>query len=70
MELTPEKLKEIWNSIPDIRICRQLTGPTLKSVQLRIKEHPSEEWWRNYFTIIQASDFLMGKKVDFQASLG
>lgn len=49
--------------------------PDAGAAQLRARwrsapERQSLDWWRNFFSYVKESDFLMGRKADFQASLG
>ncbi len=61
-QLTPEALKEKWNTIPGIKPCKAI-GPTIRTtIRARLKEHPEGDWWDELFQQIGASDFLCGRK--------
>lgn len=60
--MTEEMIIEGWNMIPGVQYCRHI-GPTVsKQLDCRIKDHPLREWWRSFFSQIQASDFLCGRQ--------
>lgn len=63
--VTPEWLKEYWNGIPGVAQANELTGPVLQSIRARIKDHPTEAWWKKLFDEeIKPSDFLCGRSGD------
>ncbi len=66
------KLQENWNKISGVRRCVEITTPLKETILARTIEHPEPEWWEAYFRIIEASDYLCGKKKgqDWSASLG
>lgn len=45
-------------------------GATRKNrLRAHWKQHPSLNWWRGFFAYLKESDFLMGRKKDFQMNL-
>jgi hypothetical protein len=52
-----------------VRAWSATSQKTLRSRWKEYKERQSLDWWRNYFQYIRSSDFLMGRKKDFQADL-
>jgi len=59
--------------LPELPPARE--WPDSNSAQLRARwrstpERQSLDWWRKFFGYVHESDFLMGRKTDFQASLG
>ncbi len=46
----------------------EITNTLKKTLNERCREHPSIEWWKNYFDRVSQSKFLTGKKTDFIAS--
>ena len=68
-EVTPEDLRNMWNTIPGVHRCRILTGPSLKAVKSRIREHPKKLWWLDYFMKVSGSSFLTGKTTNWSATL-
>lgn len=59
----------LWNSFPELRAARSVTGPIRKSVERRISEHPSIEWFTELFLRVSRSDYLTGKVNGFTATL-
>ena len=53
--------KEICKSLP---ILRGVEGVRRSTVEARINKHPTKEFWINYFTLVEASDFLCGRTED------
>ena len=69
-KLTPEILVGLFNAYPGIKPTRNLTGTAKQTIQARIREYPELSWWIEFAKeFILPSDFLCGKKNDFQASL-
>lgn len=59
--------------LPELPPARE--WPDANAAQLRARwrstpERQSLDWWRKFFGYVHESDFLMGRKTDFQASLG
>ena len=59
--------------LPELPPARE--WPEANAAQLRARwrstpERQSLDWWRKFFGYVHESDFLMGRKTDFQASLG
>jgi hypothetical protein len=73
ISLTPEKIQDDWNAIPGIKPCKELGKTIQDRIQARLKEHPSQDWWTEFFQQVQASNFLCGrtngKEGPFHASL-
>lgn len=40
-----------------------------RSICARLREEPSEEWWRKFFERVQSSDFLTGRSTSWRCSL-
>ncbi|MEO6111609.1 MAG: hypothetical protein ABIQ24_07245 [Nitrospiraceae bacterium] len=72
-ELTAEKIRERWNTIPGVKPCKKLGKTIGDRIQARLKEYPSQDWWAEFIQQVQASDFLCGRtngpKGPFRASL-
>jgi len=59
--------------LPELPPARE--WPDANAAQLRARwrsapDRQSLDWWRKFFGYVKDSDFLMGRKTDFQASLG
>lgn len=59
--------------LPELPPARE--WPDANAAQLRARwrsslDRQSLDWWRKFFGYVSKSDFLMGRKTDFQASLG
>ncbi|RPH81297.1 MAG: hypothetical protein EHM80_02800 [Nitrospiraceae bacterium] len=72
-KVTPEKIREDWNTIPGVKACKKL-GKTIRDrIQTRLNEYPSQDWWTELLQQVRASDFLCGrtngKEGPFHASL-
>ena len=64
-----ERVVELWNTTPGLKQAEHVTGPIRDRIKARIKEHPEEAWFVDYFSRIAGSDFLTGRKTDFVATL-
>jgi len=67
--ITVEEVRSLVDEIPGVKPTKALTGGCLRSVKTRIAEHPDKTFWVGYCAEIRDSDFLCGRKNDFQASL-
>ena len=72
-ELTPEKIREDWNTIPGVKPCKKLGKTIGDRIHARLKEYPSQDWWTEFIQQVRASDFLCGRtngsRGSFRASL-
>lgn len=72
-ELTSEKVREDWNTIPGVKPCKKLGKTIGDRIQARLKEYPSQNWWTELLQQVRASDFLCGRtngsRGPFHASL-
>lgn len=68
-----EKILELYRDIlPELPAVKKWTDKRQRLLRARWKEDKERqnlEWWRDYFNKVKASDFLMGKKATFRASL-
>lgn len=55
--------------LPPINEWPDASAQQLRARWKSLPERKSVEWWRDFFRYIKTSDFLMGRKTDFQASL-
>jgi uncharacterized protein YdaU (DUF1376 family) len=58
--ITAENLKDRWNKIPGIKLCKKIEGALLQKIQRLIKDHPPD-WWIGFLTEIEKSNFLCGR---------
>lgn len=65
---------KIWNDIlpelPHVSVWGDLSRSNLRARWKSNKTYQSTEWWKNFFIAISESDFLMGRRTEFQATLG
>jgi hypothetical protein len=62
--VTPEYLATSWNRIIGVKTITftgKLHATIRKACLLRIKEHPTMEWWSEYFTRITQAPWLTGR---------
>ncbi len=57
---TAEQLRDRWNSIIGVKLCKRLDGALLIRIKKLAKEH-SSEWWGMFFAEISNSKFLTGR---------
>lgn len=67
--LTVDQVVDLWNSIPGLPKAERVSGPIERSIKLRIKEHPTVDWFHEVFQRVSRSDFLTGRKTDFTATI-
>jgi len=57
--------------LPVVRVWNEYSAGNLRTRWAEDRHRQSLEWWENFFRqIIRTSDFLMGRKKDWRASLG
>lgn len=61
---------EILPELPPVNDWPDMSATHLKNQWRKSSDRQSLEWWRTFFGYVRSSDFLMGNKNDFQASLG
>jgi len=68
-----QKIISLWNeTMPELPQTREFPEQFKKMLRSRWTENPIRqnlEWWREYFTFIRQSPFLMGQKNEFCATL-
>ena len=69
-----EEIKQLYHEelpeLPPIRVWGEISQKNLRARWREDPERQSLDWWRRFFReYIRSSDFLMGRKRDFQASL-
>lgn len=63
---------EILHELPRVSADLWKTSESEKHLRVRWKESKERQdiaWWSTFFEIVSTSDFLMGRKTDFQANL-
>ena len=55
-----EQIRESWNKIVGVKICKKLDGALLQKVAKLSRQHPWS-WWTDLFAEIAKSAFLSGK---------
>jgi phage replication O-like protein O len=60
---------EILPELRQVRIWGDARKKFLKARWVESKKRQTLGWWRGYFEYVKKSDFLMGRKSDFQADL-
>lgn len=68
-ELSVTELQRMIDAIPGIKPTKLVAPELKKTVEARLREHPTKEFWEGYCREVAASDFLCGRKTDFQACL-
>jgi hypothetical protein len=64
-----DEIVEIFHrKCPSLRAVQKITDFRKKLLNARWKEHPSSDFWEEYFETVSKSQFLMGKVNDFQAN--
>ena len=65
-----QKIIELYHEVfPSLPTVKSWPDQLKKILRKFWKEQPSLDWFRDYFNYIKDSDFLMGRKTDFQADL-
>lgn len=64
-----ELYHKILPSLPTVRIWTETQQKYLRARWREDKSRQNLEWWMQYFEFIGQSEFLMGNKTDFRASL-
>lgn len=59
----------ILPELPQIKTWRETSKNNLSSRWKASKEYQSMDWWSDFFKYVSQSDFLMGRKTEFQATL-
>ena len=71
--LTAEDIRQKWNQIPGVKLCKTVGATIRDRILTRLREHPEPVWWDDLFRQVRASDFLCAKtngtRGTFQASL-
>ena len=60
---------ELLPELPPVNEWADSHATNLRARWKSQKERQSVQWWRDYFAYVSKSDFLMGRKGSFQASL-
>lgn len=60
---------ELLPELPPAREWPEANASQLRARWRSLPERQSLDWWRKFFGYVRESDFLMGRKTDFQASL-
>jgi len=61
---------ECLPELPPVNDWPDMSATHLKNQWRKSPDRQTLEWWRTFFSYVRKSDFLMGNKNDFQASLG
>jgi uncharacterized protein YdaU (DUF1376 family) len=61
---------EVLPELPPVNDWPEASATHLRNQWRKSAERHSLDWWRNFFGYVRQSEFLMGDKTDFQASLG
>jgi uncharacterized protein YdaU (DUF1376 family) len=61
---------EVLPELPPVNDWPDMSATHLKNQWRKSAERQNLDWWRTFFDYVRKSDFLMGNKNDFQASLG
>jgi uncharacterized protein YdaU (DUF1376 family) len=61
---------EILRELPPVHEWSDANAENLRARWRSKTERQDVKWWREYFEYVKKSDFLMGVRGDFQASLG
>jgi hypothetical protein len=60
---------ELLPELPTVRVWNKTSQSNLRSRWKEDKDRQSLDWWEKYFTLVNTSDFLTGKKTDWKANL-
>lgn len=60
---------EMLPSLPKVRMWTEKRAKALRARWNEDKERQSLDWWKRFFASVSHSDFLTGRKTDFQADL-
>lgn len=66
-------IAEYHRQLPELPPVIEWSAANAKALRQRWRSSPersSLEWWRDWFAYVKESDFLMGRRTSFQASLG
>lgn len=71
---SPAGLLALWNEIVKTPRCRFLTPGRKRHALARLREHPNDDWWRDYFGRFPRTPFLRGEndrgwRADFDFAL-
>ncbi len=60
--IKPSKVIDFFHAAcPSLPKIRGVAGARQKTLSARIKQHPSPEFWQQYFLAVEVSDFLSGR---------
>lgn len=61
---------EVLPELPPVNDFADVSATHLRNQWRKAEKRQTLDWWRDLFTYVRKSPFLMGEKTDFQASLG
>jgi uncharacterized protein YdaU (DUF1376 family) len=61
---------ELLPELPPVNDWPDVSATHLRNLWRKSAKRQAVTWWRELFAYVRTSDFLMGEKTDFQASLG